>query len=194
LVPSKTARNLGVIIDDQLTFTAHIASVSRSCCFALYNVRKIRPYLTQYATQRLVQTLVNSRLDYCNALLTGLPACMMKPLQMIQNAAARLVVNQTKRGHVTPLLIALHWVPVAACIKFKSLMLAYRVIAGSAPTYLNALVRANVTPGCCARLVSVVWHCRLCKHGSPDYSHLSLHCVGMSCPALPEQGRLSLPD
>src|SRR4029434_9556398 len=50
LVPSKTARNLGVIIDDQLTFTAHIASVSRSCRFVLYNIRKIRPYLTQYAT------------------------------------------------------------------------------------------------------------------------------------------------
>ena len=42
LAPSKTARNLGIIIDDQLTFTAHIASVSRSCRFALYNIRKIR--------------------------------------------------------------------------------------------------------------------------------------------------------
>src|SRR4029434_11246423 len=36
LAPSTTARNLGVIIDDQLNFTAHIASVSRSCRFALY--------------------------------------------------------------------------------------------------------------------------------------------------------------
>src|SRR4029434_2747396 len=70
-----------VIIDDQLTFTAHIASVSRSCRFALYNIRKMLPYLTQYATQLLVQTLVSSRLDYCNALLTGLPACVVKPLQ-----------------------------------------------------------------------------------------------------------------
>src|SRR4029434_7147498 len=78
LVPPKTARSFGVIIDDQLTFTAHIASVSRSCRFALYNIRKFRPYLTQYATQLLVQTLVNSRLDYCNALLTGLPACVVK--------------------------------------------------------------------------------------------------------------------
>ena len=41
---------------------------------------------------------------------------------------------------VTPLLIELHWLPVAARIKFKSLMLAYRVLDGSAPTYLNALV------------------------------------------------------
>src|SRR4029434_4240253 len=57
-----------------LLMPGHIASVSRSCRCALYNIRKIRPYLTQYATQLLVQTLVSSRLDYCNALLTGLPA------------------------------------------------------------------------------------------------------------------------
>src|SRR4029434_2924013 len=58
----------------------------------------------------------------------------------------RLLGRQPKRAHITPLLIELHWLPVAACIKFKSLMLTYRVLAGSAPTYLNALVRANVTP------------------------------------------------
>ena len=79
-------------------------------------------------------------------LLTSLPACVMKPLQMIQHATAHLVFNQPKRAHVTPLLIELHWLHVAARIKFKSLMLAYRVLTGSAPTYLNALVRANVTP------------------------------------------------
>src|SRR4029434_3764525 len=101
LAPSKTARNRGVIIDDQLTFTAHIASVSRSCRFALYNIRKIRPYLTQYATQLLVQTLVNSRLDYCNALLTGLPACVVKPLQMIPNAR-RVWCSTNRRGHTSP--------------------------------------------------------------------------------------------
>src|SRR4029434_469859 len=33
-------------------------------------------------------------------------------------------------------------------------------------------------PGRCARLVSVVWHCRLCKHGNPDSTKKSLaaHC------------------
>ena len=60
--------------------------------------------------------------------------------------AAHLVFNQPKRAHVTRLLIELHWLPVGARIKFKSLMLAYRVIDGSAPTYLNVRVRANVTP------------------------------------------------
>ncbi len=60
------------------------------CRFALHNIRKIRPFLTEHAAQLLVQALVISRLDYCNALLAGLPSNTIKPLQMIQNAAARL--------------------------------------------------------------------------------------------------------
>jgi len=57
-------------------------SVARSCRFALLNIRKIRPYLTQHATQLLVQFMVISFLDYCNALLTALPACAVKPLRV----------------------------------------------------------------------------------------------------------------
>ncbi len=84
---SASVRNLGVIFDDQLTFKEHIAKTARSCRFALHNIRKIRPFLTEHAAQLLVQALVISRLDYCNALLAGLPSNTIKPLQMIQNAA-----------------------------------------------------------------------------------------------------------
>ncbi len=102
---SKTARNLGVMIDDQLTFSDHIAKTARSCRFALFNIKKIRPFLSEYDSQLLVQALVLSRLDYCNALLAGLPASSIKPLQLIQNAAAKLIFNEPKRMHVTPLFI-----------------------------------------------------------------------------------------
>ncbi len=105
--------------------------MARSCIIALHNIRKIRPFLTEHAAQLLVQALVISRLDYCNALLAGLPSNTIKPLQMIQNAP--------KRTHVTPLFISLHWLTVAARIKFKTLMLAYRTATGSAPTYFHTL-------------------------------------------------------
>ncbi len=86
---------MGVIFDDQLTFKDHIAKTARSCRFALLNIRKIRPFLTEHAAQLLVQVLVISRLDYCNALLAGLPSCTIKPLLMIQNAVARLVFSKS---------------------------------------------------------------------------------------------------
>ncbi len=144
ITPSTSVRNLGVIFDDQLTFKEHIAKTARSCRFALHNIRKIRPFLTEHDAQLLVQALVVSRLDYCNALLAGLPSNTIKPLQMIQNAAARLVFNEPKRTHVTPLFISLHWLPVAARIKFKTLMLAYRTTTGAAPSYFHSLLRIYI--------------------------------------------------
>ncbi len=91
ITPSASVRNLGVIFDDQLTFKEHIAKTARSCRFALHNIRKIRPFLTEHAAQLLVQALVISRLDYCNALLAGLPSNTIKPLQMIQNVIQKLM-------------------------------------------------------------------------------------------------------
>ncbi len=144
ITSSKTARNLGVVIDDKLNFSDHIAKTARSGRFALYNIRKIRPFLSEHATQLLVQALVLSRLDYCNALLAGLPANSIKPLQLIQNAAARLIFNEPKRMHVTPLFINLHWLPIAARIKFKALMFAYKTTSGSAPLYLHSVLQTYV--------------------------------------------------
>ncbi len=77
-------------------------------------------------------------------LLAGLLSNTIKPLQIIQNAAARLVFNEPKRTHVTPLFISLHWLPVAARIKFKTLMLAYRTTTGSAPSYFHSLLRIYI--------------------------------------------------
>ncbi|KAI5086066.1 hypothetical protein C0J45_2222, partial [Silurus meridionalis] len=66
---------------------------------------RIRPFLSTQAAQVLVQSLVISRLDYCSSLLAGLPLNAIRPLQMIQNPAARLVFNLPKFSHTTPLLL-----------------------------------------------------------------------------------------
>ena len=145
MAASPTAKNLGVVLDDRLTFSAHIAATTRTCRFLLNNIRRIRPFLTKEATQLLVQSTVISRLDYCNALLAGLPSTATKPLQLIQNAAARLISNLPKSAHVTPLLRDLHWLPIAARIRFKTLDLAYRAAKGTAPSYLRSMV-SNYTP------------------------------------------------
>ncbi|XP_075304653.1 uncharacterized protein LOC142366593 [Odontesthes bonariensis] len=139
---TRTARNLGVTLDDELSFSPNIASVTRSCRFLLYNIRRIRPFLTDKAAQVLIQVLVISRLDYCNSLLAGAPSSAIRPLELVQKAAARLVFNLPKFSHTTPpLLRSLHWLPVAARIQFKTLVLAYRAVEGTAPSYLKAMVK-----------------------------------------------------
>ncbi len=100
ITPSKTTRNLGVVIDDKLNFTDHNTKTCRSCRFAVYNIKKIRPFLSEHATQLLVQALVLSRLDYCNALLAGLPASSIKPLQLIQNVLYKKKRKERKPSYV----------------------------------------------------------------------------------------------
>ena len=110
-----------MVLDDQLDFKEQVAATLRSCRFLISNIRRIRLYLTTYSTQLLVHAMVISQLDYCNSLLASLPACVIQPLQLIQNAVARLVFNLPKFSHITPLLRSLHWLPVAARIRFKVL-------------------------------------------------------------------------
>ncbi|XP_066552430.1 uncharacterized protein LOC136718573, partial [Amia ocellicauda] len=140
LSPSSSAKNLGVTLDPAVSFSQHIIMLMRTCRFFLSNIRLIRPFLADYSTQLLIQSLVLSRLDYCNSLLAGLPASTTRPLQLIQNSAARLVFSLPRFAHTTPLLRSLHWLPIAACIHFKTLTLTYCCLDHTAPSYLQSLV------------------------------------------------------
>ncbi len=150
------------------------------CLNRLNNIKKIRPFLSEHATQLLVQALVLSRLDYCNALLAGRPASSIKPLQLIKNAATRLIFNEPKRTHVTLLFINLYWLPIAARIKFKALMFAYRTTSGSAPLYLNALLQTYVLLEACVLQVNDA----LLYHPKEAQNHF--HWLFMNCSHLVE--------
>ena len=75
------------------TSQENITAVTQTCRFFLYNI---------YSTQLLLQAMVLSRLDYCNSLIAGLPASATRPLQLILNAAARLIFNVPRYTHTSP--------------------------------------------------------------------------------------------
>ena len=79
-------------------------------------------------------------MDYCNALLYGLPKEQTFKLQRVQNAAARLIMDIRKYSHITPALYELHWRPVLARIHFKILLLAFKAIHGLAPEHISNLL------------------------------------------------------
>ncbi|KAJ8381302.1 hypothetical protein SKAU_G00020800 [Synaphobranchus kaupii] len=150
----------GTVLDNQLYFKEHIRATSQSCRFLLYNIRRIQPYLTTYSIQLLVQTIVTSCLDYCNSLLASLPACSILPLQLVQNPATRLVFNLPKFSHVTPLLRSLHWLPVAARIRFKGPGLhCSQKDRPLLPTGLNRALHSSLTTSiCCSRATHTSFH------------------------------------
>ena len=77
--------------------------------------------LTMEANKYLVQAIIVSRLDYCNAILYDLPATVIDELQSVQNAAAILIVRCPRDSRIIPILKQLHWLPISYRIKYKVL-------------------------------------------------------------------------
>ena len=109
---SDKAWNIGIAFDETLSLDKHVSSVCKSTLFHLWNIAKIRMYLTSESKKTLVYAYVTCRLDNCNSLLLRSPKYMVQKLQRVQNCAARLVAGQPRAAHTCPILKELHWLPV----------------------------------------------------------------------------------
>ena len=96
----------------------------------------IRKYFAKESAEVAVRAFIASKLDYCNALLYGLPKYQLQRLQYVQNTAARVVLQVSKFQHITPVLCELHWLPIQYRIIFKILLLVYKSLNGTSPSYL----------------------------------------------------------
>ena len=123
-----------------LIMAPHVKSVVKKSSFHLRNIGKARRVLTEDATKTVMQSLVMSRLDYCNALLIGIQQDLIAKLQRLQNSAARIVSRTRKYEHITPVLIKLHWLPIKFRIQFKVLLLVYKALNRLAPKYIKELL------------------------------------------------------
>ena len=115
--PVKSARNLGVVVQNDLEMNLFVNNICRSASFALYRIGQVRKFefLDKKCTEMLVDAFITCRLGQCNSLLYALPESQTAKLQRIQNSAARLVSLSRKYDHITPILHELHWLPVKGC-------------------------------------------------------------------------------
>ena len=140
---SSSARNLGVVIDSSLTLEDHVAQIRKSCFYYLNWIRKVRKFLTHDAAKSLVQSLVISKVDYCNSLLINAPAKLVNKLQSVLHAAARIIAQVPRYEHITPTLIDLHWLPVQQRIQFKVLLVTFKALHDEAPQYISDLIETH---------------------------------------------------
>jgi len=173
-----SARNLGFIFDEHLTFSDQSSSVSKSCNYHIRQLRCIRPYLDSKTASTIATSIVHSKLDYCNSLYYNLPKSQITRLQQIQNSLARAVAKAPKSSHITPILRCLHWVKITERIEYKLLSLAYKVLRTTQPSYLHNLITVVV---CAFRRVVMVSHCSSFFHRFNCFSSVLLLMSRVIC-------------
>ena len=118
----------------------HITKTYSAAFYYLYNIRRIRKYLTKEYKETLIHAFIFSRLDYCYSLLFGVPDCHLHKLQRVQNAVAHLIFQESRFFHIISLLKSLHWLPVKYRIVFKIILTTFKAINGLALAYVSELI------------------------------------------------------
>ena len=136
-----SAKNLGVILDNELTFKEHVEKVVKQCFGIIRKLSKIRAFLTYEQLRTAVSAFIFSRLDYCNSLFFGISEELLNKMQYVQNCAARLVKGKNKsfRGSTLEFIRGCNWLRVRERIIFKISLLVHKCLYGVAPKCLKEL-------------------------------------------------------
>ena len=140
LMSSKVVKTLGVLLDPTLSMDNEINHKCSSAYYHLRNIGRLKRCLDEPRRIMLVQSLILSKLDYCNSILANAPAYRIKKLQRVLNASVRFIYDVGKREHITPYMKKAHFLPVTYRIKFKLCLLVYKALNGIAPQYISDMM------------------------------------------------------
>jgi hypothetical protein len=146
LHPATSAKDLGVILDSNLSYDQHITHVISSCFSKLSQINRVKDSFDEHTLKLIITSLVFSKMLYCSTVWSNTSAGNINKLQSIQNFASKIVTNSKKYDRVTPLLRQLNWLPVKQMLYVKDAVLTYKCVNGLVPLYLSEKLtkRSNI--------------------------------------------------
>ena len=134
--PVTSACDLGVTLDNHLTFDSHITKVVSSCMSKLCQINRVKSSFDHKTLLLIISSLVMSKLLYCSSVWANTSGKNIEKLQKVQNFACRIVCNIQKYDHVSPAIRQLNWLPIKQQLVYKDTVMAYKCLNKLAPPYL----------------------------------------------------------
>lgn len=133
------AKNLGVIFDNKLSFSAHVNNlIKRSyvCLKLLYANKHILNFKTR---KKLCETIILPIFYYCFTMYYPfLDTVNKKRIQKAQNTCCRLIYDLRKYDHISEKFAELNWLKIDSTWKLHFLVFVHRICITSSPTCLRA--------------------------------------------------------
>lgn len=164
---------MGILFDSSLKFNKQISSVVKSCFYQLRLLSKVKPFLSRKNLETAVHAFISCWLYYCNSLYFGISQTSISRLQLVQNAATRLLEGKQKYDHITPILMSLHWLPVKYMINLKILLFVYKALSNLAFQYFTDLLlpyALSRTYRACDLCLLIVARVQLKNHGDRAFA------------------------
>ena len=101
ITPVTVAKDLGIYIDQSLTYNDHITKTASNCLHKLIQINRIKHLLDKKTLILLMNCFIFSKLLYCSTVWSNTSCSNIKKLQLVQNFAARIVLGLLKFDHIS---------------------------------------------------------------------------------------------
>ena len=131
------AKSLGLLIDERLSWSNHIAAASKKISSAIAGLRQVKSFVPINIAITIYNSLVKPLFDYCDIVLDNMSGTNATRLQKLQNRAARVITGKGYDVRSSELRSQLKWKPLYECRREHILIMMYKVLNNMAPSYLR---------------------------------------------------------
>jgi len=139
----QTTKFLGVIINENLTWSDHINVVANKCSKNLGIIRKLRKTVPRDILVILYSTLIYPYLNYCNIAWASQPTTYLKKLYRMQKKAMRVITHSTWNTHALPLFKTLNFLTIYDINKLQTACFTYSTIHSLLPPSFSCYFQLN---------------------------------------------------
>ena len=124
---SNQSKSLGLIIDENLSWKAHIHEISKKVCSGIGALKRVRPFVSMHTAIKIYKGLIEPHFDFKS---------LSEKLQKLRNLAIRVITNSSYDTSSRFLLNSLGWDNLSVRRAKQKANLMYKCINNLAPAYL----------------------------------------------------------
>jgi hypothetical protein len=133
----RTYKLLGIYLDENLSFDAHIDHVCNKISQSNYIINRSKNFLPYASLRTLYFALIHSHLLYCLPIYSCTSQKNINKLILAQKKAIRSVCNAKYRDHTTPLFKKTKVMPLCQLITYTQSLLTHAVFHKYSPPSLH---------------------------------------------------------
>ena len=92
---SNQSKSLGLIIDENLSWKAHIHEISKKVSSGIGALKRVRPFVSMHTAIKIYKGLIEPHFDHCSAVWDGLTQQLSGKLQKLQKRAVRVITKSS---------------------------------------------------------------------------------------------------
>jgi hypothetical protein len=139
----KSFKLLGVLLDEYLSFDAHVNSLCAKISKSLFCMNRIKNFVTPASMKMLYFAMVHSHLTYCINIYGCANKTTLNRLFLKQKEAIRIMSNVGYRDHTNPLFINHGILPLEKMIRMWNLKFMHNFVNNRLPISFNEMWITN---------------------------------------------------